>query len=849
MKASGILLCLLALVGALTWPIALAAPDTPANDHLIGNNLIENGDFERGVGDPWLLCGGAQLIDAQAPSVDPALVHQGRYALRIGTPIDEGCGNGALGPAQVAAEDVTIPSDASDLTLAFWFAATGDWPAGQIELVWTTTPTAGTGTVAVVDSIRMDELLGGWQHYRQNLPAAALAAVRGQTLYLSIYVTFQGDPSWNWALYVDEVTVTATRQQTTASALPPAFQGDGTQPLLLTGPGSAADRYGLYRMDTDGRNRMRIADLPVAPRHPTWSPDGGQILFAVDDRLPAANPDPQKFPALIGAAYVMNGDGSNLRQIYRTTGREGIKEAPLGCLPTNSCRDRGTDAIDNLLTALTWAPDGERVLATVCSRARWYNGDKAPQDATCRLFIDAIPTPPTITTIGVAAPLVEFAESGSWQGNQILFDAAPVLADRAQGIWETTLSGSTPQTTQLVGYLTAYASSNTDLRGSPESVPVWAPDGRHFVTYRRSPSVHYTGLEDLAGGLRTNYAIMLHDRQNLANPRQLLLADHGQLVGQPAWSPAGGYLLYTLLSDDGAAADLWWLRVADGATGKVTNDGRSAAAAWHPTANEPAVAPTATPNPALTNRLYLPSVQSAVGVSAQPTLAGVVVTLPTLTPTPLPTALPTPANPTPVAPRGISGRVFDQGVGIAGIQVQLEVCGVTSCTVKARTTTTATGAYTFPDAPSASGIGGYHVTYRNGADGGNNVDLRYVQVWQSFLISEYHYGERVAGGDFEIVDLVTTQPADQATVTLPATFQWQRRQQTGERYQWQLDGIGDFGACDQATPSTATSYTFTDLTCTFPDVPTDTPLPWSVMIYSTDGGEGLSQPRTVQFAR
>lgn len=846
MKASGILLCLLAIVGAVTLPSwqGMAAAAAPALD-----NLLENGDFERGVLDPWIFCGGARLLDAQAPDTDPALVHQGRYAMRIGTPIDASCGNGALGPAQVVAEDVTIPSDASDLTLSFWFAATGDWPAGQIELVWTTTPTAGTGTVVVVDSIRMDELLGGWQLYRQNLPASALAAVRGQTLYLSIYVSFQGDPSWNWALHFDELTVTATRRQTTASALPPAFQGDGTQPLLLTGPGSSAARDGLYRMDTDGGNRMRIADLAVAPRQPTWSPDGRQILFAVDDLWPAANPDPQKFPALIGAAYVMNADGSNLRQIYRTTGREGIKEEPLGCLPTNSCRDRGTDAIDQLLTALSWAPDGERVLATVCRRARWYNGEKATQDATCRLFIDSLPAAPAITTIGMTAPLVEFAESGSWQGDQILFAAAPVLADRTQGIWEAALRGQSVQTDPLVGYLTAYASSNTDLRSNPERVPVWAPDGRHFATYRLSPSVHYTNLADLADGLRTNYAIMLHDRQNLAAPRQVLLADHGQLVGRPTWSPAGSYLLYTLLSDDGAAADIWWLRIADGATGKVTNDGQSAAVDWQPTANEPQVVPTSTPNPALTNRLYLPAVQAAGGVSAQPTLAGVIVTLPTLTPTPQPTALPTPVNPTPVPPRGIHGRVFYQGAGMAGIQVQLEVCGVTSCTVKARTTTTATGDYNFPAAPSASGIGGYHVTYRNGVDGGNHVDARYLQVWQSFLIGDYHYGERVAGGDFEIADLVTTQPADQATVAVPATFQWQSRAVAGETYQWLLDGIADFGACDQPTPTTAISYTFTDLLCTFPDVPTATPLTWSVALYSVDGGEGQSQPRTVQFAR
>ncbi len=837
-------LALLLVSHLLTWPALAKSQSITATA-----NLLENGDFENGGETPWILCGGAQLVDAHAPDTTAAMVYSGRYALRMGTPIDDSCGNGALGPAQVAAEDVTIPSDASDVTLAFWFSATGDWPAGQIEIVWTTKPTAGDGSVVLVDSIRMDELLGGWQLYRQNLRAEALTALRGQTLYLSLYVNFQGDPSWNWALHLDEISVVPMRVQTTGVALPAALRGDGTQPIVLTGPGTAANRHAIFRMDTDGSNRVRIADMDHEPQIPTWSPDGGQLLFQLDNLLPVANPDGQKFPAQIGEAYLMRADGSNLRQIYTTTGREGIKEQPLGCLPTNSCADRGTDAIDNLLIHLAWAPDGARLLSTVCSRGRWYNSDKATQDATCRLFVNNLPVAPAITTIGGPAGFIDFAAGGSWQGDTLLFAAAPVLADRAQGIWEADVAGPIPQLAPLVGYLTAYASSSTDLRSSPERAPTWAPDGRHFVSYRQSPSVHYSNIADLAGGLRTNDAIMLHDRQNLGAPRLLLLVDHGQLVGQPTWSPAGGYLLYSLLNDEGNAVDIWWLRVADGATGKVTNDGRSAAADWQPTANEPVLVPTSTPNPALTQRLYLPAVQSAVGRSAQPTLPGEIVILPTLTPTPLATALPTPANPTAVPPRGISGQVFYQGNGVAGLQVQLEVCSFSSCDVRARVTTAGDGRYNFPDAPSASGIGGYHVTYRNGSDGGNSVDPRYLQVWQSFLIADYDYGERVAGGDFEIADLVITQPADQTTVTVPATFTWQGRNLSGELYQWFLDGVADFGACDQPTPAPATTFTFTDLDCNFPSVPTATPLAWSVALYAANGGEGLSQPHTVRFAR
>ena len=107
----------------------------------------------------------------------------------------------------------------------------------------------------------------------------------------------------------------------------------------------------------------------------------------------------------------------------------------------------------------------------------------------------------------------------------------------------------------------------------------------------------------------------------------------------------------------------------------------------------------------------------------------------------------------------------------------------------------------------------------------------------------------MAGGDLEIADLAITAPADDTTVAVPATFTWQGRNLAGATYQWFLDGVADFGACDQPSAATSTSFTFTDLDCNFPSVPTATPLSWSVAIYGADGGEGLSQPHNVLFAR
>lgn len=78
---------------------------------------------------------------------------------------------------------------------------------------------------------------------------------------------------------------------------------------------------------------------------------------------------------------------------------------------------------------------------------------------------------------------------------------------------------------------------------------------------------------------------MLDDRQDLDNPRMLLLADHGRSIGRVRGSPDGAYLKSTPWTAcfDGRS-DIWWLEVSSGATGPVTSDGAWVEAAWRPAA-------------------------------------------------------------------------------------------------------------------------------------------------------------------------------------------------------------------------------------------------------------------------
>ena len=241
-----------ALVAGLLAPL----PRTHAQSNL---NLIANGDFETGNTHPdgWNLCGNAKLADTQSGATD-MMVHAGRYALRMGQPIDNTCGSEVLGPNQVAFTDVTIPSDASDVTISFWYSALGTWPAGELNLGLTTEPRDYLGSVAFIDTIKMDELTPGWHLYRQNLKSEDVTRLRGKTLYLQIYVRFAGQPDWNWAMYLDDVKVTPMRERTQAAPLPADLQGNGTRPIVLNGPNNA-----VYRVDTngggDGGERQTVA--------------------------------------------------------------------------------------------------------------------------------------------------------------------------------------------------------------------------------------------------------------------------------------------------------------------------------------------------------------------------------------------------------------------------------------------------------------------------------------------------------------------------------------------------------------------------------------------------------------
>jgi hypothetical protein len=140
-----------------------------------------------------------------------------------------------------------------------------------------------------------------------------------------------------------------------------------------------------------------------------------------------------------------------------------------------------------------------------------------------------------------------------------------------RGVWEGDPS-VTPPTPELI------VPAPVNLLIGGDRLPTWAPDGRHFVTARQIGGYRY----DATGFAVTNEAVVLHDREDLENPRVLLIADHGGLSGAIddfTWSPDGRWVLYTLY-ESADAANVWWLDVTTGDTGRITHDGASVSVDW-----------------------------------------------------------------------------------------------------------------------------------------------------------------------------------------------------------------------------------------------------------------------------
>jgi hypothetical protein len=548
----GLLLCVSLWSGPLAPRAALA------------QELLQNGGFEDGDA-PWGGCGGVSRVDLQDGGTTAAMVRTGRFAARIG-----GLSDGSCGPQPasqfVIVQPVAVPADATDLTLSFWFSRLGPdlAPDGNnvadLSISLSTDPSIGMALFDVVSH----NVLRGWMPFRGTLRPDDLAALRGQNAYLRFAVQYTGDSDVTY--FLDEVSLVAADVHTQAQPLPAALAGDGSRPLVLLQRNPAnQDGLAVARLDTDGTKPLQIyPGLYNMPRLPHWSPDGSAIAVVDDDVFPPDATVPATLKARVSRLSVVRPDGTGRRELFVTQGLEGTAGSPPFCQPPQ-CVDTPRAALDQIIKGVEWSPDGKAIAVTICARNRYHWGESG--DDTCRVgLVDA-------TTGAMIRDDLDGWFRPDWgaTGRVLFTGPARYPTYELRGVWEGDPS-VTPPTQNLI------LPAPLDLLIDGDRLPTWAPDGRHFVTARQMGGFRF----DANGLAVRNEAVMLHDREDLQNPRVLLIADHGGIsgaIGDFTWSPDGRYVLYTLYESTDTA-NVWWLDVTTGATGRVTNDGASVSVDW-----------------------------------------------------------------------------------------------------------------------------------------------------------------------------------------------------------------------------------------------------------------------------
>ena len=102
------------------------------------------------------------------------------------------------------------------------------------------------------------------------------------------------------------------------------------------------------------------------------------------------------------------------------------------------------------------------------------------------------------------------------------------------------------------------------------------------------------------------------------------------------------------------------------------------------------------------------------------------------------------------------------------------------------------GRYSFVGAPALGAGELYSVNYSNTTDD-PNPGPGYLWSWSGNRIASYTAGQSVAGGDFDVADVLLASPDDGASVTLPAEFCWIPRGIAGDNYRlvfWHPDTDG-----------------------------------------------------------
>ena len=247
-----------------TTPPGTTPSPTPT---LPAGELIRDGGFESGTFSNWRTGG--------QPAIDSAIKRSGNYATRLG---------GRADTLDWIDQVVTIPSDATQVTLSMWqrtvteeewygydYCCVTFWDQDG-EVVWQACYDAGQGG-------------HDWYQMVHNFSASELATLHGQTIFLEVAV--ENDFSLLTTVWVDDISLVTdagtapptphpTTRPTTAME-PDLFPSDISSNKSIVAPGESID-YTITLQNQGTSTANQVVMTSTLPNHTTfasWITPGG----------------------------------------------------------------------------------------------------------------------------------------------------------------------------------------------------------------------------------------------------------------------------------------------------------------------------------------------------------------------------------------------------------------------------------------------------------------------------------------------------------------------------------------------------------------------------------------------
>ena len=497
-------------------------------------NLISNGNFESDGG--WINCGGARYEQRDfATSGNRVLVMDSRSVCEDGS-------NRNIVAATT--QEIDLVGELPDvLTIAFQVRVEGSLPSLAFDLY--------LGN-AVGESF---QLFGGYRitsivQEAGDAPSwnlITLLVTRSQIereLQASpLFLTFQVKGSAEVAattIYLDDVRVTSGFQGTTQAApMPDALVNYAGDSRILFHKLTTEDQT-VATMRPNGTDMIEYEQIPaqLLAGLPRWFSEN-QITLAQKEFNPQLPSDPSIQPGAGTDVIKYSLVSGEEELIYRTQGEPGVYFFP------DALENRA--ALDFEVRRMAWDPERNRGVLCACGRNRSLQFELNSDDI-CKLFIIDMTTNEIINDeVNGFAP--EWSASGK-------------LAYYYGGrLYTATLAGGQPNPTLV------YTSS------SLLQVLDWSPDETQLVIAEMG-----SGSAVINGEIESIYTIKTLDVAT-GQTENLLRVDHGSLVANLSWSPDGAFIIYSL-NLDGGGAQIWWLEVATGQTGPITNTINGYAASW-----------------------------------------------------------------------------------------------------------------------------------------------------------------------------------------------------------------------------------------------------------------------------